>query len=201
MTTKLPPAYLALAIGPFVIPFAGALALGMLDACDTAPTTDQKQSAAQAAALEQAHEQIGMPAISDFHEKRMVKDLYELRDKPVPTHAYIFSEQRACLLYLGTAIGYGLPYATQYTSPTRLIDNGCGSCGKYQIPQAEPNGLFMPTSAEGTWVMLKGPDGDVKPVYIEPRVVMAPFRLESQECKEAKDAALAPTATTTDKKK
>ena len=44
------------------------------------PTTDEKQSREQAKALEQAHEQIGMPAISDFAEKRMMKDLYEARD-------------------------------------------------------------------------------------------------------------------------
>lgn len=172
-----------------------ALVLGPGSSCDNQPTTDEKQSAIQASALEQAHQQIGMPAISDFHEKRMVKDLYELRDKPVPTHAYIFSEQKACLVYLGTSIGYGLPYATQYTAPTRLVDNGCSSCGKYQVPQAEPNGLFMPTSAEGTWVMLKGPDGEVKAVYVEPRVVVSPFRLETQECKDSRDTSAQPAPT------
>jgi hypothetical protein len=170
------------------------------DSCENKPTTDDKQAAAQAQALEQAHAQIGMPAISDFHEKRMVKDLYELRDKPVPTHAYIFSEQRACLVYLGTSIGYGLPYATQYTSPTRLQGSCGSSCGYMQVPQAEPNGLFMPTSAEGTWVMLKGPDGEVKPVYIEPRVIVSPFRMLDQECKAVADAPPQPAAADKGKK-
>jgi hypothetical protein len=40
---------------------------------------DAKQSAAQAQALEQAHAMVGMPAISNFQEKRMMKDVYELR--------------------------------------------------------------------------------------------------------------------------
>ena len=167
--------------------------------CDDTPTTDDKQAKAQAQALEQAHAQIGMPAISDFHEKRMVKDLYEMRDKPLPTHSYIWSEMRGCLVYLGTSIGYGLPYSTQYTSPTRTLWSS--NNGHYQVPQAEPNGLFMPSSAEGTWVMLKSPDGDVKAVYVEPRVVVSPFRLEAQECKsETKVAEPIATTTTTVKK-
>ena len=55
----------------------------------------------------------------------------------------------------------------------------------------------MPTSAEGTWVMLKSPDGDVKPVYVEPRVVVSPFKLDAQECKsESKTDAVVTTTTT-----
>jgi hypothetical protein len=160
--------------------------------CDHVPTTDEKQAFEQAQSLEQAHAQIGMPAIGDFSEKRFVKDIYELRDKPTPTHSYIVNEMTGCLLYLGPSIGYGLPYATQYTSPTRTAwYNGSG--GGYQVPQAEPNGLFMPTSAEGTWVMLRNPSEDkVQPVYIEPRVLVSPFRLPDLECRAA--AAEAPAA-------
>jgi len=160
-----------------------SVAMLAISACDHVPTTDEKQAAQQAAALEQAHSQIGMPAIGNFSEKRMMKDLYELRDKPFPTHTYIVNEQTGCLMYLGPSIGYGLPYATQYTSPTKRewLENH----GYFTSPQAEPNGLFMPTAAEGTWVMLKDPNGtDVKPVYVEPRVVVSPFRITSGECAE-----------------
>jgi hypothetical protein len=159
----------------------------MLACDDYRPTTDDLQAQEQAKALAEAHAQIGMPAIGDFSEKRMLKDLYELRDKPFPTHAYIVNEMNGCLMYLGPAMGYGLPYATQYTAPTRTaISRPGGTGGVYsvqQIPQAEPNGLFMPTSAEGTWVMLKSPTEDkVQAVYIEPRVVVSPFRLTQNEC-------------------
>ena len=149
-------------------------------ACDD-NTTDEKQSAEQAQALEQAHAQVGMPAIGDFQEKRMMKDLYELRDKPLPTHAYITNELTGCLLYLGPSVGYGLPYGTQYTAPTRRIRYTAEASA--MVPQAEPNGLFMPSSAEGTWVMLKSPTEDkVQPVYVEQRVLVAPFRLPALEC-------------------
>lgn len=157
------------------------LALAALAACDGEPTTDEKQADQQAQALEQAHAQIGMPAIGDFSEKRLMKDIYEMRDKPLPTHTYIVNELRGCLVYLGASIGYGLPYATQFTSPTRQVHRY--DHGWLNIPQAEPNGLFMPTSAEGTWVQLKAPGEDtVRPVYIEPRIVVAPFRLTTAEC-------------------
>ena len=155
----------------------------ILAACDNpnTMTTDEKQAKEQAQALEQAHAQIGMPAIGNFSEKRMMKDLYELRDKPFPTHTYIVNEQTGCLTYLGPSIGYGLPYGTQYTAPTKEVYHGNYSYNN--IPQAEPNGLFMPSSAEGTWVMLKSPTEDkVEPVYIEPRVVVSPFRIPAGEC-------------------
>ncbi len=162
------------------VPFLLAvMCLRLIPACDP-PTTDDQQSAQQAQALEQAHAQIGMPAVTSFAERKMVKDLYELRDKSMPTHTYVMDEPRGCLVHLGASVGYGLPYATQFTSPTRIIhQNG----NREQVPQAEPNGLFMPTSAEGTWVMLKEPGEEkVQPVYVEPRVIVSPFRLREQEC-------------------
>lgn len=146
-----------------------------------APSTDEKQAEQQSKALEQAHSQIGMPAIGNFSERRMMKDLYELRDKTFPTHTYIVNEREGCLTYLGASIGYGLPYAAQYTAPTKIRWREGG--GYIQVPQAEPNGLFMPDAAEGTWVMLKDPNGDdVKAVYIEPRIVVSPFKLPDNEC-------------------
>ena len=49
----------------------------------------------------------------------------------------------------------------------------------YALPQADPNGLFMPASAEGTWLMLINPKtNQPSPVYIEPRVTVSPFPLE-----------------------
>lgn len=165
---------------------AAVLATLAFVACEKVPTTDQKQADAQAAAFDEAHAQIGMPAITNFAERRMMKDLLERRDKPFPTHTYVFNERLSCLDYLGPSVGYGLPYAAQYTSPTRVQDVSRSSSHYHyeQVPQAEPNGLFMPDTAEGTWVMLKDPNSDdVQPVYVEPRIVVSPFRLIARECK------------------
>jgi hypothetical protein len=159
------------------------LALAQGDDCgDTTDPAAKQQALEQAKALEQAHEAVGMPATPNWQEKRMVKDLYELRDKAIATNTYLVNEMRGCLVYLGPSVGYGLPYGTQYTAPTRMVSPG--SSYRYSIPQAEPNGLYVPETAEGTWVMLKDPGGDaVKPVYVEPRVLVSPFRLPDQECK------------------
>lgn len=154
-------------------------------------TTDMKQSLEQSKALSEAHAQVGMPAIGDFSEKRMMKDLYELRDKPFPTHSYLVNEMAGCLVYLGPSIGYGLPYATQYTAPERDIYYTTSSSYHHNIPQPEPNGLYMPAAAEGTWLMLKAPGAEkVQPVYVEPRVLVSPFRLPDAECKKHEAAVL-----------
>ena len=79
------------------------------------------------------------------------------------------------LVFVGESIGYGIPAATQYTNPQKHV---YGSTGNYTLPQADPNGLFSPASAEGTWVLMKDPNGDkVVPVYIEPRIIVSPFKL------------------------
>jgi hypothetical protein len=164
------------------------------DGCDPpAPTTDQIVQAKQDQSLAQAANAVGMPAIVNFQEMRMAKDIYELRDKTISTHTYLVNEMKGCLIYLGPSVGFGLPYATQYSSPTKwtqLSRNG-GGWSWEQVPQAEPNGLFMPAAAEGTWVMLKDPvSGEAKPSYIEPRAIVLQFRLPDQECVNASVTAI-----------
>jgi hypothetical protein len=161
--------------------------------CDEPNTTDRAQTLLQQQSLAQAHEKVGMPAITNWQEKRFMKDLYELRDKAIATHSYIVNEMNGCLVYLGPSVGYGMPYSTQYSSPESDIFNVGGSSGvHHNVPQAEPNGLFMPSSADGTWIMLVDPTDNAKtmPVYIEPRVVVSPFRLVAQECKSVVQAVV-----------
>lgn len=49
--------------------------------------------------------------------------------------------------------------------------------GASSLGQAEPNGLYMPDSAEATWVMCSDGKGGVAPVYSEPRLIVSPFPL------------------------
>jgi len=152
-------------------------------ACDAPAKNAEEQQKAQTEQLQdEAQRQIGMPAIVNFQERRMMKDLYEKRDSNISTQAYIISPMRGCLVYLGQAVGYGLPYATQFTNPSKF--EYLGNYSGYNIAQPEPNGLYMPESAQGTWVMLLNPNTkQIEPVYIEPEVVVSPFRLINQECK------------------
>jgi hypothetical protein len=79
-------------------------------------------------------------------------------------------------VFLGECIGYGLPYATQYTNPEKVQVDRTQTYGT--LPQADPNGLFMPSNAEATWIMLIDPTTkEPRPVYCEVRVLISPFKL------------------------
>lgn len=166
--------------------FALLLACLALIACETVPTqsSDQKQSEQQEQSLQEGNRQVGMPAIANFRERKLAKQILELRDQAsLTTYTYTYAENTGQLVYLCDSIGFPLPYAAQFTSPSHLarIELAGGGYSYEVMPQADPNGLFTPSSAEGTWVMCKDPNGpDVKPVYVEPRVVTSPFKLGQQ---------------------
>ena len=142
------------------------------------PTSDQKQQAAQEKILAEGTAQTGMPAIIHFRERKLMKLILEMRDQDgLATYSYTFSEMTGKYSFFCDSIGYGLPYSTQYTSPSK-IERSATNVGYAIMPQADPNGLFSPASAEGTWVMCKDPNSkDVLPIYVEPRVIVSPFKL------------------------
>jgi hypothetical protein len=112
--------------------------------------------------LKNMAQSVGMPAIVNYSEKRMMKDILELRDKMQPTYTYLVGANNQ-LTKLCDSIGYGLPYATQYTNPSL----------------ADPNGLYTPASADGTWVLCLNPKNKkVEPQYIEPRVIVTTYPLD-----------------------
>lgn len=155
-----------------------------LTSCKMPPSSAESDQKEKTEALQaEANRQLGMPAIVNFQERRMAKQILELRDQTIGTHTYIVNQMRGCLVYLGASIGYGLPYAVQYTNPQKTIEGQ--TQGEFTtIPQADPNGLYMPPDAHGTWVMMYNEDDKkTTPVYIEPDVIVSPFRLTTQECK------------------
>lgn len=162
-----------------------AVATMVLVSCDP-PGSDEVQRNEQEKVLMEATKNVGMPAIKNFRERRLLKDILELRDQAnLSTFTYL-QAMSGKLVFPCNSVGYGIPYATQYTNPQKPDRFGSGSY--VVIPQADPNGLFSPSAADGTWVMCKDPkSADVKPVFIEPRIVVSQFKLE-----EESSAALAP---------
>jgi len=161
--------------------------MSILVGCDdVAPKADQIIQKQQENAMREAVAQTGLPAIKNFQEKKMLKALYELRDQEdLICHAYLFNAMTGEVgQYLGKCIGYGLPASTQYSNPRKTID-GCRSLGYcssaagiLSVPQAEPNGLFMPDGLSATWLMMVDPTtGKPRPVYIEPLIIVSPFEL------------------------
>lgn len=147
----------------------------VLSACDKKESSTQIERRKQEELSLQAVQSVGMPAIVNFAEKRMMKDIIELRDQNVATYVYI-TDMNGRLHKVCNAVGYGLPYATQYTNPMRISGDGHGYV---TLPQADPNGLYSPASADGTWVLcVDSKSGKPKPVYIEPRVIVSPMPLD-----------------------
>lgn len=140
-------------------------AVSLLSACSPGPDTRsswQIERDTQERTLKQMAQSVGMPAITNFAEKRMMKDVLELRDKMQPTYTYLVGANNQ-LTKLCDSVGYGLPYATQYTDPKL----------------ADPNGLYTPASADGTWVLCLNPKTKaVEPQYVEPRVIVSTYPLQ-----------------------
>lgn len=174
------------------------LCLCALAACAPPPTSNDIQRQQQERILAEGNAEVGMPAIKNFRERKLLKDIYELRDQDgLVTYTYLWNQFNGKLVFLCDSIGYGIPYATQFTAPESVQSYNLGSdvvqgsstsahdnqqyWGVERLPQADPNGLFSPSNAEGTWVLCKDPNGPTtQPLYIEPRVVVSPFKLASK---------------------
>lgn len=135
-------------------------------------------------AMQEMNAQIGMPAIKNFQERKLAKMIFELRDQEnLATYAYIVAQQTGRLVFIGECIGYGLPYSVQYTSPEKLVDRygrtiTSSNYDAHPMPQADPNGLFMPSGLSATWLMLVDPKTkQARPVYVEPEIIVSPFPL------------------------
>lgn len=144
-------------------------------------SSDERQKEQSEVLLAEATSQVGMPNITNFRERRIVKDILELRDQNgLVTYTYLYCEMTGKLKYLGESVGYGVPYSTQFTSPQKVERySHAGSGYSWEVvPQADPNGLFAPASSTATWVMLKDPNSDkVSTIYVEPLIVVSPFKL------------------------
>ena len=138
-------------------------------------TSADKERKAQEHMSMQAVNAVGMPAIVNFAEKRLMRDILELRDRNPPTITYIRVAMTGEYKKVCDSVGYGLPYATQYTNPMMASMKG------YALPQPDPNGLFSPASAEGTWVVCIDPaTKKIGVLYIEDRIIVSPFPLVMQ---------------------
>jgi hypothetical protein len=153
-----------------------------LSGCFTrSETSDDEQQKATEKLMNEANSQIGMPAIVNFQEKKIMKMIYELRDQEsLVCYAYLYNRNDGTVgQYLGRCIGYGLPYSTQFSNPEKRVDYGTSVSSQYDynLPQPEPNGLFMPEGLSATWLLLLDDNGDPHPVYVEPEIIVSPFKL------------------------
>lgn len=152
-------------------------------ACDgkgSTPTSDKVQASKTETLLLEAERQVGMPDMVNFQQRKLMKYVYELADREdLICFAYIKAEMTGKLIFMGQCMGFGIPFSAQFTNPEKVAHrcnyNG-GSFGT--LPQADPNGLFMPTSSSATWLLMIDPrTGKQHPTYIEPEIVVSVFPL------------------------
>ena len=169
--------------------FVGMLLLGILffGCTEKAKNSDAIQAKQTETALAEAQRQIGMPNIVNFQQRKLLKTIFELCDKEdLICYAYIKSDYQGKLMFIGKCIGYGIPFSAQFTNPEKVVHGdkqlGYDLAGIINypmiLPQADPNGLFMPTSSSATWLIMIDPKtNEPRPVYIEPEIVVSPFPL------------------------
>ena len=149
-------------------------------------TSDSKQTEATNRSLNLANEMVGMPNIINFTQKKLLKQIYELCDREkLITYLYTKADLDGFFVYQGKCIGYGIPFSAQFTNPERIVEGdkyfGYNLSGYLNyltvLPQADPNGIFMPTSSSATWSMMIDYHGLPRVVYMEPEIVVSPFPL------------------------
>lgn len=154
---------------------------------ETTKTVDTQQMQQQEQMQKDMSNQIGLPDIKEWTEKKMAKEIYELRDNSkLITYAY-FQNLEGKFIYLGQCIGFGLPYSTQYSNPEKYMDDPYGTwdAGSLIIPQAEPNGLFTPEGLSATWLQYINPEtGKREVIYTEPSIVVTQSKLPRRLCAE-----------------
>lgn len=143
--------------------------------------TEKEMNKQQSQILEESNRQIGMPNIKNHFEKKMAKDIWELRDNPdLTTYAYT-QNMDGKFVYLGRCIGYGLPYTTQFTNPEKVevIENRYeAGDNPYTLPQADPNGLYSSETTDATWLMLINEETNEREIiYSEPSIVVTQTKL------------------------
>lgn len=134
--------------------------------------------------MQEMARQVGMPFIDEFFEKKMAKQIFELRDNAeLITYAYMVNLDGK-FIYLGKCIGFGLPYSVQYTNPeiVNTVDGGQYQArNPYTLPQADPNGLYMPEGLSATWLMLINEEtGEAEIIYTEPSIIVTQSKLSKR---------------------
>lgn len=149
----------------------------MSASCENQPTSDQIMNVKQEQMAKELNAQTGMPTITNGTMKKQLKMIIEECDKEkLICYAYIVPEMTGKPVLLGKCLGYGIPYATQYTNPEKIAREN--QYGIAVLAQADPDGLFKPGSADGTWLMLIDPaTNEPHPVFCEPKVLVTPFKL------------------------
>ena len=147
---------------------------------DISPNNTKEERQYTEQLMQQATDEIGMPNITEFYEKKMAKEIFEKRDDS-SLICYVYNQNLdGQYIFIGKSMGYGLPYSTQYTNPQTYLDDPHGSydSGSVVVSQADPNGLYSADGLSATWLMMiDETTGENYIMYAEPTIVVTENKL------------------------
>jgi len=172
------------------------LSLVMLSACGEVTIEEKTSDQVQAEKAERVNKQktmrVGEPSITNFHEANQVKEIYEKRDNTeLLCYAYV-KNLDGKFIYLGISKGYGVNASIQFSNPVKIVDMeetyGVNWRSYWELdfmPQAEPNGLFMPEGLMATYInLLDENTGEFGLSYIEDNLNVLENKLPRRLCTE-----------------
>jgi hypothetical protein len=166
----------------------GLLLTSCYDETPSIKDTDVKQQKSQEKILSESDRQTGgMPNIKNFTEKKLLKQILELRDV-ADLKTYLYNQNLdGKYIYIGQCIGFGMPYSTQYTNPSKMntVDGGQSGVNPYIINQADPNGLFTTAGQRATWInFVNETTGKSEIIEMEPDAIVTQSKLPRRLCAE-----------------
>jgi len=125
-----------------------------------------------------------VPSIDFSLERHILIQLYTARQRATNTFSVVQSAYTGKVLWSCPSIGFPIPYATQLTNPNQVQwKSGAHEYASAVLAQQEPNGLFSPASADGTWVPCVDERGKITPVYEEKKVTVFLRPMEEKDGK------------------
>jgi hypothetical protein len=143
------------------------------DGCTRTPVSAaQIEQATQNRQMDQFLRNQPVPSFDWSLERHMMLALYTARQHATNTFSVVQSEFTGKVLWSCPSIGFPLPYATQLTNPEQVVfaHHPTEHDASGVVSQQEPNGLFTPSTADGTWVPCVDEKGKIVPVYEERKV-------------------------------
>lgn len=148
--------------------------VGLLAGCTSSVDTQQSEQQEQQQKNMQAT--VGMASTPNWTEKKLLKDIIELRDKADLTTYVYTQDMTGKMVYMGQGIGFGIPYSTEYTNPQKR-DNGV------VLPQNDPNGLFSSQNTAATWIQyIDWQTGNKEIMYTEPSIIVRQTPFPARMC-------------------
>lgn len=154
----------------------------LLAACEENKTgglqQEEKQTASQATLYANVQP---VPYFEWSLERHIMIQIYRARNEAAATYSYVLNPYDNSIMFECASIGYPIPGGTQLTNPEQLVYEdapGEGSVGS-ALPMMEPNGLYSPATAAGTYVSCVNDDGTISPVFVEWYVWTFPYPMRS----------------------